>query len=805
MPRTLLLTAILVLAVPLPAAAEPVVFETDHLRLTIGQDGVVRSLMSKPEGREYVCPAGRVSIARIYRGGRFEPSCDSKYGDVTKPWIYVDGRTFYASHVARDGDRLKVDFEEAAATATYRVAVTREYVAFELLGISGEPVDRIDLLCLRLTGLPNRGAWINVAFNDQFGVCLCAGNVRTNAEMDQTPEFVTMRSVAERWDAGGEIAESGKDASRAESRSSRSGPEGPPVSSQLRSLSGTVAVLFGCPDPRSRFLDIMATVERDFDMPAGAENRRRPEQRLSYLWARRPTPENIDGYIQLAKRGGFRVITISYTAFATSAGHFAWNDAYPRGGADLKQVTDAIRDAGLKVGLHLHYSKASRNDAYVTPVPDDRLHQVRHFTLSEDIDPAADTVPVDQNPAGCTLDDQRRILKLGSELVAYDGYRTEPPFAFTGCERGHLNTTATRHKKGGQVGLLNVDTWPRFIRFDQNTDIQDEVARRIGDIYRQTGPYEMVYFDGAEDVHAPFWYHVASAQQRVFRCLDPPPPVSEAALYWHFSWHLITRSNAYDVVAPADGMTDFCRLMPCPTAEERRKDFSRINFGWLGRFGGTAPAGPDVYEYVASRAAAWDCPISLHVALAEVEANPRAGDCLDAIRIWEDARASNRLTEAQRQTLRNVRPEDAHYVPCFDQRGIWENILANKGLTAVQERILADRQEHHLFLNERGQYELVPITELAPGGTAIKAYWFQRASRPDETYVLIWALGDDVKLRLPLAADSVRAMRPFGIAMPVQQSGNQTLVTVSDRSYLVFAGSSAEQTTQILLSGQTDR
>ncbi len=254
-------------------------------------------------------------------------------------------------------------------------------------------------------------------------------------------------------------------------------------------------------------------------------------ERLSYLWASRPTPENIGEYIELAQRGGFRMILFSYNAFATSAGHFIWNDAYPNGTADLKKVTDAIRNAGLKVGLHIHYSKTSRNDPYVTPTPDNRLHQVRRFTLSSEVDRGAATIPVDENPAGCTLDDQRRILKLGGELVAYENYRTEPPFAFTGCERGHLETKASEHNRGDRLGLLNVDTWPRFIRLDQNTDIQDEVARRIGEIYRRTGPYEMVYFDGAEDVHAPFWHHVATAQQRVFRCLDPPPTVCEAALY----------------------------------------------------------------------------------------------------------------------------------------------------------------------------------------------------------------------------------------------------------------------------------
>jgi len=312
----------------------------------------------------------------------------------------------------------------------------------------------------------------------------------------------------------------------------------------------------------------------------------------------------------------------------------------------------------------------------------------------------------------------------------------------------------------------------------------------------------MVYFDGAEDVHAPFWHHVAAAQQRVYRQLDPPPVVCEAALYWHFSWHMITRSNAYDVVAPADGMKDFCRLMPCPTAEERVKDFSRIDFGWLGRFGGKNAAGPDVWEYVASRAAAWDCPISLHASLADAASNPRAGDCLDAIRVWENARLGNHLTDAQRHSLRIVRPEDAHYVACYDQRGIWESIETNQGLNETQQRILAGRQEHHLLVNERGQYELVPITAIPAGETGIKAYWFQRSSHPDDTYVLLWAIGDDVSLQLPLTAGSVRVMRPFDTAVPIERSDNAVMLTVGNRTYLHLPDTSPQQAVSLLSAGR---
>lgn len=763
MTRTLWLLAALVLQTSPLMSAEPVVFETDNLQLTLAENGTVCSLLSKPNNKEYIQQTDPAPFAMVYRGGRSVPAFQGRNAAATKPWIYQGGQTFAASNVTWQHDRLRVEFGEANVTATYRVTSKPDYLVFELSDVAGDSIDRIDLVCLKLTDLPQRGAWVNFASNRQYGLCLCAGNVRTNVEMDQQTDCVTMRAVAER--------EPG--------------------------LQGTKAVLFGCRQPRDQFLDTMAIVERDFAMPPGADNRRRPGLRYSYLWASQPTPDNIDEYIRLAKQAGLRMILFSYTSFATGAGHFQWNNAYSNGMADLKRVTDAIRAAGLKVGLHIHYSKTRKNDSYVTPVPDERLHQVRHFTLADAVDEQAKTIPVTEDPTGCTLDEGRRILKVGRELIAYKAYRTEPTFAFTGCERGHLGSTASSHTRAARLGLLNVDTWNIFVRFDQDTDIQDEVAQRIGEIYHQTGPYEMVYFDGAEDVHAPFWYHVASAQQRVFRCLDPPPSVTEAAHYTHFSWHMITRSNAYDIVAPADGMKDFCRLMPCPTAAERSKDFSRIDFGWLGRFGENA-AGPDVWEYVASRAAAWDCPISLKASPADITSNPRWKDCLDAIRTWEDARLGNQLTEAQRESLRNVQPEDAHYVPCYDQRGIWENIASGENLTPAQNRILSNRQEHHLFLNEQNKYELVPITEVPMASVPVKAYWFKRKSQPHLTYVLIWAVDQNVDLRLPVNADSVRLMRPFGTELPVAHSENETAVTIGPRSYLVFTTSDIEQVRQVL-------
>jgi hypothetical protein len=734
-------------------APAQVVLQTDDLRLEIAANGQLGSLTARTTGKEYAWTAAPLSIAAVYRGGETAIASQADFAENEAP-VYRGGRCFPASAVSLVGDRLTIRFAQADVTATYRVAVRPQYLAFELLQLEGDPVDRIDLLQLRLKRLPYLGPWIDVAYDDRFGVCLCGGNPQTNAGLSPYPEYVELRAVATR-----DVA-----------------------------LVGTTAVLFACPEPQARFLDHMEIVERDFRMPAGARHRRSPVQKESYLWCS-PTPADVDQYVALAQRAGLRTVLYSYTAFTQGAGHFLFNAKYPRGMADLKHVADRIRAAGLHVGLHIHYSKAVRTDGYVTPVPDNRFHKVRTFTLAGPLDERSDTIAVNENPSGCTRDQDRRILQLGQELVAYTDYTTVLPYRFTGCQRGHLQTAARGHAAGSSAGLWDVDDWVIFIRFDQNTDIQDEAARRIAEIFRATGPYDVVYFDGAEDVHDPFWYHVANAQQRVYRLLDPPPPVCEAAMSTHFSWHMMTRGNAYDVAGRH--IKAFTRQVTCRTAPLRALEFTRINFGWI--FGFYRDLSPDTLEYVLSRGAAWDCPFSIRATPAEVAANPRADDCLDVIRLWETARIEGRLADAQHAMLRTVPPEQYRFIKT------WHAVFLPEFVDAWSRRPFQD-QEHHLFVNERGQYELVPIREI--GNVAdgqIKAYVFQREKQPGDTYVLVWACRGERQLDLPVPPERLTVMRPFGQRLPITGAAGNTTVPVSSRRYLHLPGTSAEQAVKMLL------
>ena len=689
-----------------PLHAE-VVLQNPHLRVVITDAGEVQSVLQVDGERELV-PADAPAMSAFA--------------------VHVGEETFPAASARREGDRIAVSFQGIDTTLQLMVLEMEQFMVLEVAELAGAEVDRVDILALRLAPMPQLGTWINIAYDDDFGVALFAGVPNVNATMQrpgQDRPWVDLTTTAHRVHPIHEL-----------------------------DLEGSAAVLMGCPRPAENFLDFMAVAEEHLGLPPGARGRQSEQIKYSYLWVS-PTTQNIDELIEWAKRGGFRMMLYSYEAYSRTVGHFPWRETYPNEMADLKEVADKIRAAGMALGLHIHYNKAHKADPYVTPVPDDRLNIVRHFTLAEALDEGARVIRVNENPQGCTMDDERRLLKIDKEIVEYAEYTTEPPYEFRGCRRGALNTTVSAHEAGAPLGLLDVDTWPIFIRFNQDTDIQEEAAARIAAVVGETGPYDMIYFDGAEDVHAPFWFHCANAKWRVYRHLEPPPPVAEGAAATHFSWHMFTRSNAYDSVRPSE-MKDFCRRNPARRAPQRAVDFSKINFGWLHGFARADNDNitPDILEFILSRGAAWDCPFSMTFNLNQAAAHPRPEDCFDVIKIWEDARIEGRLSREQKDALKDL------------------------------------DQEHHLFINEDGEYELVPIRQLdgVAGGHAPRAWLFTRETEPGAAYAILWE-DDDAELIVDFPAARLTLLRPFGVTLEgVREEEGRTRVMVGSRRYLRFEG-----------------
>ena len=696
----------------------PIVIENAEMRLVLGSNGKAISLKHKPPGQE--CLKKGVD-APVFALTEYRPYDNELF--LTYP---AKSRTFAADSIRLEGNELKVGFEQIAYTATIALNITDDYIGFNLKSLDYQieafgvkrrtEIDEFTLLQLPIKKRTYFGEWLNVVWDNQVAVNVLATDPYAKIDAFKNKNYYLLYAGME----------------------------------NKVKLMGVGAALITT--SKDKLLDRIDRLEKDYHLPLGVESRRNEAYKYSYYELRNVTTANIDEHIAYAKQGGFKTMVVYYPDFAKSMGHFPWRKEYPNGMADLQTITRKIKEAGMIPGFHIHYNKAAKDDPYLSPVPDARLNLIRRFTLSDSIDNNSTVLTVEENPEGCTKENGRRFLKLGNELVTYLDYTTTPPYQFTGCRRGELGSKIKAVEKGFKFGLLDIDDWPLFARFDQNTSIQQEVAERIGKIYAEAG-FQFVYFDGAEDVHPPFWNTVSTSQLKVYNCLKPAPLFSEGALKSHFGWHILSRANAFDLFKP-----EFIRqaTQKYPMAEARyiAQDFTSINFGWNDYLAPTEKSTgmqPDMYEYICSRGAAWNCPIALMGKLDQLKAHPRTADNLEVIRNWEEARIQNFFSAKQKEELKSP------------------------------------NQEHILLKNEAGHFELIPYHQLenvANHSADIRAFAFRKEGK---TWVVYWHVRDKRSLRLPVDKEKIHFSEKANEKTIIQQGAkNYSIVPADHRRFLIF-------------------
>ncbi len=689
-----------------------ILIENAEYRLVLNSDGTARSLIHKATGQECLDTSVKVPVFSITQ---YRP-----YDNEVMLAYPAKKMKFASDSIYRSGDDLIVNFELTDYEAVIAMNITDHYIGFTLkkleyhmakFGVKRRTeIDEFTLMQLPVKDRARFGEWLNVVWDDDVAVNLLASDpyARIDAEDRDGYKLMTAGAVTE---------------------------------VKLRGV-GAALIVTG----KNKLLDDIDQLERDYGLPLGVKSRRAPEYKNSYYEMRNATPENIDEHIAFAKKGGFRQMVIYYPDFAKTCGHFPWRKEYAHGMADLKGMADKVRAAGMILGAHIHYNKAYKNDAYVSPVPDPRLNIRRHFTLMRDLGKTDEVIYVAENPAGCTLEEGRRFLKIGNELATYEHYTTTPPYRFTGCARGALNTKISKRKKGDALGLLDVDTWPLFVRFDQKTDIQQEVAERWGEIYKGAG-LQFIYFDGSEDVPRPYWFNVPWAKLITYNAFDPPPVFSEGAVKAHFGWHIQSRGNAFDVFPPKY-VKEATRKHPMKEAEMIANDFTSLNFGWndyVAPGENTIGMQPDMYEFITSKAAAWDCPIALIGKLDQLKAHPRTPDNLEVIRRWEEVRARNFLTEQQKTELRNP------------------------------------AQEYTLLIDENDRFELQPYRQIDGTPENVRAFVFNRKGT---TWAVYWNPRGAGTVKLPVAAGKIRLYEKPGEEMTVDGDEDHVLLPNDRRRYV---------------------
>ena len=711
-----------------------IVIENDQYKLIIGNNAIAKSLVLKSNNEECLMQGENVSIFSVTQERPYHN--ELKLGHPNKK------STYQADTIYREGDKLIVGFELVPYQAVIRIKETPTYIGFTLhdfisdniypdyLKITPPPATELTILQLPIRDRKNFGEWLNVSWDSNVAINVLGTDEYAYIDFEKRNGYKILKAVAI------------KDVK----------------------FKGTGAALIVT--ETDNLLNNIAQLEEDFNLPRGVESRRNDLINASYYWTANINPENVDQHIKYAKMGGFRLMNIYYPSFEKSNGYRLIGNyeidkqRYPNGKEDLKKMLDKIKAQGITPGVHFLHSHIGRDSKYVTPVPDYRLNIVKSFNLSENLGMNDTTIYVEQNPEGTTMADGCRVLRVGTELISFEDYTTTWPYKFTGCIRGIDNTTINGAPKGSFIGLLDVSEFgATSVYINQKTSLQDEVAEKIADIY--DAGFQFIYFDGSEGVDPPFGINVALAQYRVFKRLNPQPIFAEGAAKTHFSWHMLSGGNAFDIFRPEDVKQE-TRNWPAEEAHRMKQDFTRLNFGWLGYWipdETTIGTQPDMLEYVSSVAAGWDCPISIHSNLQAFESHPRTADNLEVVRRWEEVRAEHWLTDEQKKELHN-----------------------------------AD-QEHHLLINEEGRFELLPydqITNVAgENNKEIRAFIFERKG---DYYVIYWHISGYKQVELAVNHSDVKLYTNFGQEEQFESHNDGSIIIpANNRRYIKFNNMSREQ------------
>ncbi len=508
-------------------------------------------------------------------------------------------------------------------------------------------------------------------------------------------------------------------------------------------FKGCSCILSAC--KKDDFLDITEKFENDFNLPQGVKSRRCDKINASAYWVWDATPFNIDEHIENALKGGFSQMLMYYTCFVKEqgsyrlCGNYELREEYKNGLSDIKDMIKKIEARGISAGLHFLHSHIGLDSCYFTPEADRRVMHRQLFTLSQGIDEYETEIFVDQYPYEAELPEKCRILRIGTELIHYDSCSDTYPYCYSGCKRGYNGTSPQKHPVGTGGGVVFISEFGASSGYcDQNSSLQDEIAEKIARIYNQG--FRFIYMDGSEGVNAPYEYQLPFAQQRVYDKLIPPPIYCEASAKGHFSWHILSGGNAFDIF-PTDIFKAMINKYPLFEAPNMKMDFTRLNFGWWGYF---KDSRPDVFEYGASHAAGFDCPVTIQSNLVTIRENKRSRDNLEVLKRWEDARKYKLLTEEQKKMIRTP------------------------------------GREFTLIKDFKGEYELTEYFEIK---TPVKDITVFRFTRKGKNILMLCHNTDECKIFIPTQllriSDEIE-----GKSINIEFTENGTLIPVSDRCYL---------------------
>jgi len=312
-----------------------------------------------------------------------------------------------------------------------------------------------------------------------------------------------------------------------------------------KGIIGSKIALFGCPVDQT--LETIGKIELAENLPHPMINGQWGKQAkgasAAYL-IMDFSEETIDEAITYTKKAGLDYLY--HPGPFKNWGHFELNEAkFPNGWDGLKSCVEKVNASGIDVGLHTLANFITTDDAYVTPVPDQRLAKVGGSQVTMAVNSTQTEIPIKAPDFFSQYGNNNlHTVRIGNELIRYNKVSDTAPWKLIGCERGAWNTVASAHKANGPIDKLADHAYKVFLT---DPELTGEMAEKLAELFNYTG-LRQISFDGLEGNHSTgmgnygenlftsAWWNGLSKDIKEHTIID-------ASRTSHYFWHMYSRMN----------------------------------------------------------------------------------------------------------------------------------------------------------------------------------------------------------------------------------------------------------------------
>jgi len=316
-----------------------------------------------------------------------------------------------------------------------------------------------------------------------------------------------------------------------------------------------------------------------------------------------------------------------------------------------------MRSRGIRFGLHTlcEFLQPDRNSD-VAPVPNDSLSVMMRSSLTKDITSSDTVITISDtsyfNEFGGWEGNHTNVLKIGKELIEYNGITTTRPYTFLHLKRGLYGTGRGSYRKGTQIVKLQPNCYRGFA---PDMALQEEYADYYGKLLTDGG-MDYIDFDGLESCM--YQGHGQYSFKRFFRKLFDSYQknggkylrVMGSSVY-EGNWHYMSVCN----IGGGDHM--FSPVLNKWGIEGKDMRYVFQSNYMAATFGIISYASDwSLYdaENLQAKSIGWDATYMLGLSQDAVEKSGEKESIFQSFRLWEDARRKGIFTKALKEKLKNL-------------------------------------------------------------------------------------------------------------------------------------------------------